>query len=170
MQGPDIKAIRKWLGLSQEEFAAQIGLTRISLGTMERGGPIEPRTEKLIDATMRHHIDVSYSGALGKWTVALRGPAAPNSGAHRMHLILRAVYDQAEAIEIAETEKRERYPFAFITIWPGPSHGAASSLDASASNAAVILDASASNAAAVDANGSVRSASEVAGLIAPRGD
>lgn len=123
MQGSDLKAIRKWLGLSQEDFAERLGLSRISVGAMERGGPIEARTEKLIDATMRHHIDVSYSGALGKWTVSVRGPAAPSTGAHRMHTILRAVRDEAEAIEIAETERRERYPFAFITTWPGPPHG-----------------------------------------------
>lgn len=125
MQADELKQIRTWLGMSQEAFAEALGMSRKTVNEMETGkAAIEPRTEKLIDASLRHHIDVSYSGALGKWTVSVRGPAAVSTGAHRVHTILRAVRDFAEAEEIAKTEQRERYPLAFITYWPGPPHGA----------------------------------------------
>lgn len=45
MQGDELKARRKALGLSQKELADAIGMSRKSVGEMERGdAPIEQRT------------------------------------------------------------------------------------------------------------------------------
>lgn len=124
MQADDLKAIRAGLGMSQQAFADALGMSRKAVNEMENGkAAIEARTEKLIDASLRHHIDVSYSGVLGKWTVAVRGPASPSTGAHRVHTILCAERDFAKAEEFAEAVKRERFPLAFVTYWPGPAHG-----------------------------------------------
>lgn len=45
MQGDELKALRKATGLTQSAFADAIGLSRVSIGLMERGAaPIERRT------------------------------------------------------------------------------------------------------------------------------
>jgi transcriptional regulator with XRE-family HTH domain len=47
MQGSDLKAIREHLGLSQDEMAERLGLSRVMVGLMERDQrPIERRTEQ----------------------------------------------------------------------------------------------------------------------------
>ncbi|WP_242183182.1 helix-turn-helix transcriptional regulator [Sphingomonas sp. CARO-RG-8B-R24-01] len=46
MQGSELKAIRKTLGMSQAAFADALGLTAKFVGMMERGdAPLEKRTE-----------------------------------------------------------------------------------------------------------------------------
>lgn len=46
MQGSQLKAIRTSLGMSQEQFAAELGMTQKFVGMMERGdAAIERRTE-----------------------------------------------------------------------------------------------------------------------------
>lgn len=46
MQGHELKARRKMAGLSQQELAAEIDMSRETVGKMERGdAPIEKRTE-----------------------------------------------------------------------------------------------------------------------------
>lgn len=46
MQGSELKAIRKGLGLSQAALAQELGLTAVFIGMMERGErAIERRTE-----------------------------------------------------------------------------------------------------------------------------
>jgi len=45
MQGDELKALRKGLGMTQAEMADAIGMTATSIGLMERGvAPIEKRT------------------------------------------------------------------------------------------------------------------------------
>lgn len=45
MQGDELKTLRKALGMSQQELADAIGMSRKSIGEMERGdAPIEKRT------------------------------------------------------------------------------------------------------------------------------
>ncbi|MDP1026411.1 helix-turn-helix transcriptional regulator [Sphingomonas sp. KR1UV-12] len=45
MQPDQLKALRQASGMTQEAFAAAIGMTRVSIGLMERGkAPIERRT------------------------------------------------------------------------------------------------------------------------------
>lgn len=46
MQPDGLKAIRKELGLSQQQFATALGVSRVLVGQMERAqAPIETRTE-----------------------------------------------------------------------------------------------------------------------------
>lgn len=45
MQGSELKAMRKELGWSQARMGAELGLTQKFIGMMERGAPIERRTE-----------------------------------------------------------------------------------------------------------------------------
>lgn len=46
MQGEELKAIRKALGLTQAKFAEELGITGVFVGLMERDErPIERRTE-----------------------------------------------------------------------------------------------------------------------------
>lgn len=46
MQGEELKALRKRIGMTQAEFAAALGLTGTFIGMMERGEKaIEKRTE-----------------------------------------------------------------------------------------------------------------------------
>lgn len=46
MQGEELKALREAAGMSQAELADEIGMSRESIGKMERGqAPIEKRTE-----------------------------------------------------------------------------------------------------------------------------
>lgn len=50
MNGAQLKAIRERRGWSQEQMAAEIGVSCVLLGQMERGqAPIEPRTEYLVN-------------------------------------------------------------------------------------------------------------------------
>lgn len=45
MQGEELKAMRKALGMNQQELADAIGMSRKAIGEMERGtAPIEKRT------------------------------------------------------------------------------------------------------------------------------
>ncbi|GLT00146.1 hypothetical protein GCM10007897_15300 [Sphingobium jiangsuense] len=45
MQPDELKELRKALGLSQQEFADALGVSRVLVGQMERGqAPIERRT------------------------------------------------------------------------------------------------------------------------------
>ena len=45
MQGDELRAMRKALGMSQQELADAIGMSRKAVGEMERGdAPIEKRT------------------------------------------------------------------------------------------------------------------------------
>lgn len=153
MQGQELKALRKAAGLSQDEAGEQLGLSRVSIGTMERGGPIAPTTEKLANEVLRHRLDVSFSPALGKWTVTLAGPSAPGSGPGRVHVVLSAFKAEAEALSFAERERASRYPLARILKLPGPIEGP-------------------SFTGHVDANGAENSASAAAaaavGSVSPR--
>src|SRR6218665_1620347 len=54
MQASELKAIREGLGLSQDEMAERLGLSRVMIGLMERGQkPIERRTAQ---AAMLIHV------------------------------------------------------------------------------------------------------------------
>ncbi len=45
MDGTELKAKRKALGMTQAQFAAALGLSRVFIGLMERGAePVSPRT------------------------------------------------------------------------------------------------------------------------------
>lgn len=45
MQPEELRALRKTLGLSQDEIGGAVGLSRVTIGLMERGAaPIEDRT------------------------------------------------------------------------------------------------------------------------------
>lgn len=45
MQGEELKALRKATGMTQADFGTAMGLSRVSIGLMERGeAPIERRT------------------------------------------------------------------------------------------------------------------------------
>jgi DNA-binding XRE family transcriptional regulator len=45
MQGDELKTIRVELGLTQQQFADAIGMSRKAVNVMEGGAPIERRTE-----------------------------------------------------------------------------------------------------------------------------
>lgn len=46
MQPEELKALRKATGLSQAQMGEEMGLSRVTIGLMERGeAPIEKRTE-----------------------------------------------------------------------------------------------------------------------------
>ncbi|MFQ3894628.1 helix-turn-helix transcriptional regulator [Sphingobium sp. R-7] len=53
MQADELKAARKVMGLSQEQMAEAIGLSRVLIGQMERGqAPIEKRTALAVAAIL----------------------------------------------------------------------------------------------------------------------
>lgn len=55
MQPDELKALRNAAGLTQAEMANAIGLSRVTVGLMERGGaPIERRTELSIRYLAEH--------------------------------------------------------------------------------------------------------------------
>ena len=59
MQAEQLKAIRERRHLSQEQMAAEIGISRVLLGQMERGqARIEPRTEHLVNRMREFMVDL----------------------------------------------------------------------------------------------------------------
>jgi DNA-binding XRE family transcriptional regulator len=55
MQGEDLKAARKMLGLNQDQLAQALGLSRVFVGMMERGEKaIELRTELAVRYLIEH--------------------------------------------------------------------------------------------------------------------
>lgn len=55
MQGDEMKALRKAAGLTQEQLADAIGLSRVTIGLMERGqAPIERRTALAVRYLSEH--------------------------------------------------------------------------------------------------------------------
>ena len=55
MQPDELRAVRKAAGLSQAELGDAIGLTRVTIGLMERGGaPIEKRTALAVRYVIDH--------------------------------------------------------------------------------------------------------------------
>lgn len=77
MNGPEAKALRKAAGLSQAEFGAAIGLSRETIGRMERGSePIDRRSE----LAMRY--------------IAEKG-LAPVSSLKQIHEKVAAILDEA---------------------------------------------------------------------------
>lgn len=124
MQGSELKALRKEAGLSQAQLAAAIGVSTTWVGQMERDlVPIESRTEAVVEALLRERVDVSYSKALEKWTVAVTHPASSVPG--RVHHVLAAKPSKGEALRTAQAELK-RNPFAKIIVnHEGPSEGPA---------------------------------------------
>jgi hypothetical protein len=74
----------------------------------------------LVESSMRHRIDVAYSGALGKWTVSLTGPGEPGSGVHRTHVVLGAHSSADAAVQFADDLKQAHYPLSKVTVFGAP--------------------------------------------------
>ena len=59
MQPEQLKAVRESRGWSQEQMAAEVGVSRVLLGLMERGqAPIETRTEHLVNRMREFMVDL----------------------------------------------------------------------------------------------------------------
>lgn len=55
MQGEEMKALRKGAGMTQDDLAEAIGMTKTYIGLMERGAkPIEKRTAIAIRCVTEH--------------------------------------------------------------------------------------------------------------------
>ncbi|MGK6324646.1 helix-turn-helix transcriptional regulator [Sphingomonas sp. DT-51] len=55
LQPEELKTLRKAAGLTQDQLAAAIGMSRVSIGLMERGqAPIERRTELAVRYLFEH--------------------------------------------------------------------------------------------------------------------
>lgn len=55
MQPDELKALRKATGMTQEQLAIAIGMSRVSVGLMERGqAPIERRTALAVRYLSEH--------------------------------------------------------------------------------------------------------------------
>lgn len=55
MQPDEMKALRKSIGWTQDQLASAIGMSRVSVGLMERGQtPIERRTELAVRYLAEH--------------------------------------------------------------------------------------------------------------------
>lgn len=119
MQGSELRAIREAAGLDQQQFGERLGLSRVTVGLMERGQkPIEPRTALLIENSLRMRIDVAYSRALAKWTVTLTGPG--HVGVHRVHEVRAAEASEDKAVSIAQAIQAEEFPLALVMKFAGP--------------------------------------------------
>lgn len=82
MQPADLRAIRKSLGMTQEAFGEAIGVSRPTVGLMERGAaPITARTEKMVNALLSSGavdgqiVSVATLGMLDRLCAALNDPA-----------------------------------------------------------------------------------------------
>lgn len=90
MSGSELKAIRKKVGLSQAEFGIAIGMTRETVGAMERDqAPIVPRTELAVRALVE---------GPAPSTIPVFKPAKRRSSKHHIRLDLTALeYAQVQA-------------------------------------------------------------------------
>jgi transcriptional regulator with XRE-family HTH domain len=117
MQGEEIKRLRKSAGLSQAEMGELLGMSRETVGAMERGtAPIEKRTAEVVDLHLRHRIDVAYSPALKRWTVSITGPGPAGSGVSRRHEVRAALESKDAAVALAETVRAHELPFSRLLI------------------------------------------------------
>jgi DNA-binding XRE family transcriptional regulator len=117
MQGEDIKRLRKSAGLSQAGMGDLLGMSRETVGAMERGtAPIEKRTADVVDLHLRHHIDVAYSRALERWTVSVTGPGPAKSGVSRLHEVRAAIESKDAAVELAESIRAHELPLSRLLI------------------------------------------------------
>lgn len=71
MNAVQLKAIREKRDWSQEQMAAEIGVSRVLLGQMERGqAPIEPRTEHLVNRMREFMVDLGPSEEVARAAMA----------------------------------------------------------------------------------------------------
>lgn len=86
MQPEELKALRQSLRLTQDAFGDLIGVSRVTVGQMERGAaPITDRTEKLVNALLA-------SGAVDRQIV--------DAAAQALIDRLRAALDDPDTVEI----------------------------------------------------------------------
>ncbi len=103
MNAAQLKAIRERRNWSQEEMAAEIGVSRVLLGQMERGqAPIEPRTEHLVNRMREFMIDLGplEEGARATMAALTRAHEAQIPGGNSAELVGLRIVESGEVMGI----------------------------------------------------------------------
>ncbi|WP_439540866.1 helix-turn-helix domain-containing protein [Sphingomonas sp.] len=119
--GERLRTLRKHSSLTQGEAAEALGISAAYWGELERGEkPIDVRLRQRIDDALRTRIDVSYSEALGGWTVSLTTVlrAGPGQRPGRRHEVIAKYADLEDAEARAKDVRDDREPFARIMVHP----------------------------------------------------
>ena len=119
MQGGDLKAVRKTLGLTQGQLAAKLGLTGTFIGLMERGEKsIGPRTilalQALLDAkdeeVDEHGFTVRYADRVDGWNVIFTHAGWRGMWGKREVILYGHFRQQRHAVRWAEALERAARP------------------------------------------------------------
>lgn len=126
MQGSKLKALRKEHGLKQHQLADILGLSAAYIGELEREEKtIDARLAKRIGDLVFTGIDISYSDALGGWTVTVSAPIPAGDGPPgRRHAVVAKHDTEDEAVAHARRLMATTEPFASLKVhrrWTEPS-------------------------------------------------